>query len=117
MLKTATLTAELLKNMANTIAHEVDPERVILFGSHARGEANEHSDVDLLIVENQPFGVDRSRRKEAAKVWRALAKFRLSIDVLMYSVDEVAKWSQIKNHVIARAISEGQVIYEKSGSR
>ncbi|WP_008318099.1 nucleotidyltransferase domain-containing protein [Leptolyngbya sp. PCC 6406] len=117
MAKTATLTAELLQDMTNTIVGEVDPDTVILFGSQARGEANQQSDVDLLIVENKPFGVNRSRRKEAAKVWRALARFKLPIDILLYSADEVAEWSQTKNHVIARAIREGQVIYEKSGSR
>ncbi len=68
MLKAAIPTAELLQNMTDTIVSEVDPEKGILFGSQARGEAHQHSDVDLLIVENTPFGVKRSRRKEAAKV-------------------------------------------------
>lgn len=103
----------LLAQMVKAVVAVVKPRRVVLFGSYARGTANVGSDVDFLIVEDEGFGLGRSRRKEAAKVWRALAKFGLPVDVLMYSADEVAEWSQSPNHVIARALEEGQVVYER----
>ena len=50
----------LLDQMAQAIVGEVGPEQVILFGSRARGDAKENSDVDLLVVETEPFGKKRS---------------------------------------------------------
>ncbi|MCL5102811.1 MAG: nucleotidyltransferase domain-containing protein [Armatimonadetes bacterium] len=38
----------------------MDPERVYLFGSHARGTARENSDVDLLVIERERFDASRS---------------------------------------------------------
>ena len=109
----ATLDQTLLNQMVGAVVEAVEPSRVILFGSYARGTAKTGSDVDFLIVEDEGFGVGRSRRKEAAKVWRVLAKFGIPTDVLMYSANEVAEWSQSPNHVIARALEEGQVVYER----
>ena len=54
-----------LRQMVKAIVEEVDPEQVILFGSHARGEATPDSDVDFVVVETLPFGDSRDRRKEA----------------------------------------------------
>ena len=109
----ATLDQTLLNQMVGAVVEAVEPSRVILFGSYARGTAKTGSDVDFLIVEDEGFGLGRSRRKEAAKVWRVLAKFGIPTDVLMYSANEVAEWSQSPNHVIARALEEGQVVYER----
>jgi hypothetical protein len=45
----------LLQDIVDAIVQEVDPETIILFGSRARGDALPDSDVDLLIVEKEPF--------------------------------------------------------------
>jgi len=68
----AAVSDDLLLQMARVIVQEVEPERIILFGSHARGEARPGSDVDLLVIEREGFGQQRSRRREAALLWRAL---------------------------------------------
>lgn len=62
----------LLHQMVETIVREVAPETIILFGSRARGDARPDSDVDLLVVETEPFSPQRSRRKEAARLYMAL---------------------------------------------
>lgn len=62
----------LLRQMVETIVGEVAPETIILFGSRARGEAHADSDVDLLVVETEAFSPQRSRRKEAARLYMAL---------------------------------------------
>ena len=54
----APVTDALLDQMVQAIVAEVDPEQVILFGSRARGDAREDSDVDLVVVEAEPFGKD-----------------------------------------------------------
>jgi predicted nucleotidyltransferase len=103
---------KVIDEMAQRIVREVDPQRILLFGSWARGEANEHSDVDLLVVEREPFGEQRSRRQEAARIWRCLSEFRIPTDILVYSAGEVAQWKDSSYHVIAKAMREGRVLYE-----
>ena len=75
----------LLQQMVETIVREVSPETIILFGSRARGDARSDSDVDLLVVETEPFSPQRSRRKEAARLYMALRGLEISKDILLYS--------------------------------
>ena len=105
---------QLIDKMARRIVREVDPERIVLFGSWGRGEGDEGSDVDLLVVEREAFGPNRSRRREAARIWRCLAEFRIPKDILVYSVGELAQWQDSGHHVIARALREGRVLYESA---
>ncbi len=103
---------EMIERMTRQIVREVDPQRILLFGSWARDEANVHSDVDFLVVEREPFGRNRSRRREAARIWRCLSEFRIPKDILVYSVSELAQWKDSSHHVIAMALREGKVLYE-----
>jgi len=105
---------EVIGRMAREIAREIGPERIVLFGSWARAEANAGSEVDLLVVEREPFGPHRSRRQEATRIWRCLSPFRIPTDILVYSLDEVAQWKDSSHHVIARALREGRVLYESA---
>ena len=72
----------LLKEIVETIVREADPEQVILFGSRARDDARADSDIDLLIVEKAPFTLQRSRRKEMARLYFALRKLPIAKDLL-----------------------------------
>jgi predicted nucleotidyltransferase len=113
MATTADVSDDLLLQMAQVIVQEVEPERIILFGSHARGEAHPGSDVDLLVIEREGFGKQRSRRREAALLWRALAHFPVSKDIVVYSQKEAAEWKDSPGHLVARALREGRVLYER----
>ena len=106
-------TDALLDRMVKAIVDEVAPEQVILFGSRARGDTTADSDVDLVVVEAAPFGAGRDRRVEATRLWHALAGFAVSKDILVYSSDEVEYWRDSLNHVLARALREGEVLYER----
>ena len=107
------VTDALLDQMVQAIVAEVDPEQVILFGSRARGDAREDSDVDLVVVEAEPFGPKRSRRQELVRLYHALVEFPVSADILVYSHDDVDYWRDSLNHVLARALREGKVLYER----
>ena len=100
--------------MAAEIVRTADPTKVVLFGSHARGDARGDSDVDLLVVEEHPFGPGHDRLEEAGRLWRALARFFVPKDILLFGRDEVARWAGGRNHVIARALREGRVLYERN---
>lgn len=103
--------AVLLQQMVQTIINEVAPETIILFGSRARGDARSDSDVDLLVVETEPFSPQRSRRKEAARLYMALRNLGVSKDILLYSREEFERWKDSLNHVVGRAHREGRVLH------
>lgn len=107
------VTDALIDDMVRAIVDEVGPEKVVLFGSRSRGDGSDRSDVDLVIVEAEPFGSGRSRHKEINRIHRALADFLVPIDVLVYSLDDVEYWRDSLNHVLARALREGKVLYER----
>ena len=103
----------LLDRMIRTLVAEADPEQVILFGSRARGDARPDSDVDLLVVESEPFGADRCRHAETVRLYQALPATPVARDILVYSRDEIERWRGSLNHVAARALREGRVLYAK----
>lgn len=106
-------TAVSVEALVQGIVSEVSPRMVVLFGSRARGEGRPDSDVDLLVVEDAPFGPARSRRREAARLYRRLAGSGVAKEILVVSRDEVERWRDSVNHVIARALREGKVMYER----
>lgn len=105
--------AALLEQMVRAIVDEVDPDRVILFGSHARRDARPDSDVDLIVVEREPFGPDRSRFVEMNRLYDTLSHFFVPKDILVFNRDEVERWRNSINHVLARSLREGVVLYER----
>jgi predicted nucleotidyltransferase len=109
----AMVTDQMLREIVAAAVRAVDPERIILFGSYAHGEAGPDSDLDLLIVERGPLGQGRTRRSELKRLRRALWDFRAPIDILIYTEDEVAAWRDSVNHVIARSLREGRTLYER----
>lgn len=105
---------KLLLKMTQAVVDAVEPEQVILFGSRARGTAHANSDIDLLIIKSKEFGPGHGRRQESAKVSWALSEFGVPTDILMYHSDEIDEWKNSPNHVIYQALTEGQVLYERS---
>jgi predicted nucleotidyltransferase len=104
---------DLLQEMVDVIVREVDPEAIILFGSRARGDAGPDSDVDLLVVESEPFSPQRSRRLEATRLYTALRNMPVSKDLLLYSREGFEKWKTSLNHVVGRAYREGRLLHER----
>jgi uncharacterized protein len=105
---------ETIESIIRVIVSSVDPERVVLFGSRATGSAHHDSDLDLLIVEREPFGPQRSRSLEIRRIRNLLSGFRIPKDILVYSLDEVARWQNSVNHILAKCLREGKVLYARS---
>lgn len=110
----ATSKAALLDTMVKTIVEIVAPEKIILFGSQARGAERVDSDYDLLIVASEPFGETGSRRKEAGRLGWALSKLDVVTDILIYSPEEVRQRCHWRSGIIAEALREGKVLYERA---
>lgn len=83
------------------------PLRIILFGSGARGEADQHSDLDFVVIKQtaQPF---LERLKEAALLVQAPG----SIDILVYTPDEWQRMQEMESSFAERVCAEGRVVYE-----
>jgi uncharacterized protein len=84
------------------------PTKVILFGSHARGDANDRSDFDFLVVERDV--VDRFA--ETARLGRILGRLLIPADVVVVSERYAEKWAPVKGTLVHEAMSQGQVIAE-----
>lgn len=108
------VTEELLQEIVRRIVDECDPEKIILFGSRARDNARPDSDVDVLVIERDPFGKERSRYRELVRLNKAMGRIPVPIDILAYSTDEIEFWRDSINHVVPHALHEGRTIYERS---
>lgn len=87
----------------------MDPRQVILFGSHARGDAQPDSDVDLLVVLDR---VDDARECRVA-ARRLLADLPFAKDILVAAATEIAGRGAVKGTVLHSALTEGVVLYER----
>lgn len=99
-----------LARIVERIVKRFAPEKVILFGSHARGEAGPDSDFDLLIV-MQPKGRKSAQELEILKSLRA---FRVPADVIVTTPVDFAWRSEIPGTIERPASLEGRVLYAKN---
>ena len=100
---------ELIAEVVRRIVEVADPDKIILFGSHARGEAGSRSDLDILVIKNS----DVPRWDRSGKIYYALRKIMVPMDILVYTQDEVHDWSQVKRAFVTTAVREGKVLYER----
>ena len=107
------LTDEQLQEMVQVIVSEVDPEMIILFGSYANGSPKEDSDVDLIVIESDPFTTEKSQISEEIRLWEALSRFRISKDILVYCQDDVEYWRDSLNNILAQALRNGNILYQR----
>ena len=98
-----------LADIVRRLVQAVDPDRIVLFGSRARGDPSMNSDLDLLVVKAS----HTPRHQRAIPAYRALWGVRVPVDILWYTPEEMEEWSGVANHVVTRALREGRVIYEK----
>jgi predicted nucleotidyltransferase len=96
--------------MIRRIVEKFDPEKIILFGSYARGEGGPDSDADLLVV----MRYSGSRREKATEIDLALWGIDLAADVLVFSPEEIEKYRNIVGTIIRPALKEGKVVYERA---
>jgi predicted nucleotidyltransferase len=80
--------------------------RVILFGSHARGQAGEHSDLDFLVIEPEVQDVV----DESVRLHRTLDGLKVSADIIVRSEESVREWRDVYGTVINSALREGREI-------
>jgi len=101
----------LLEEMLVRIRGQGPVERVILFGSRARGEAGPESDFDLLVIKES----EEPRYRRSAPFYTAMADMPVEVEIVVYTPEEVREWRSVPQAFITTAIREGVVVYEKPG--
>ena len=86
-----------------------EPDKIILFGSRARGEAKPASDIDLFIIAR----TDLPRYKRPVPFYKALSGLGVAKDIVVYTPEEVEDWKTASCSLVATALREGKVLYEK----
>jgi len=98
-----------VSEIVRRLVASLDPDKIVLFGSRARGDSDAHSDIDLLIVKAS----QEPRHKRVGRAHRALIGLGIPVDILWYTPEEAAACSRLRQHVASRALREGQVLYER----
>jgi len=98
-----------INHISKRLQNELNPHKIILFGSYANGTALEDSDLDLLIVADTKL----SPIERFALVSRILADFPVAFDVIFKTPDEYFRWRKIVNNIVYFAEKYGRVIYEQ----
>jgi uncharacterized protein len=99
-----------IERMVQRIVKKFQPDRVILFGSHARGDAGPDSDVDLLIV----MRVEGSRRQKAIEIGVELHGVRVPKDIIVTTPEDFEWRKEIVGTIEYPAVKEGKVLYARS---
>jgi predicted nucleotidyltransferase len=99
-----------LPTIKRRIVRGFSPERIVLFGSQARGDARPDSDVDLLVV----LPSTDNRRAMAGAIYSALAGIPLDADVVVTTPEHLAENAELAGTVLWPATREGVTIYARS---
>jgi predicted nucleotidyltransferase len=98
-----------IRQMVRRIVSRFDPERIILFGSHARGDAGPDSDVDLLVV----MPVEGSRREKAVEIGVALHDIHVPKDIIVTTPEVFELRKEIVGTIERPAARQGRVLYAR----
>ena len=96
-----------------------DPYKIILFGSHAKGNSNENSDVDIMVIldNNHVSKTYTERLNKKVHIRNLLLEInrKIPIDILVYSKEELNILKNYGNYFIDEIEKTGKIIYEKAG--
>ncbi|MFA6242473.1 MAG: nucleotidyltransferase domain-containing protein [Candidatus Hydrogenedentales bacterium] len=98
-----------IRRMVQRIVLGFDPERIILFGSHARGNPGPDSDVDLMVVVSVPG----SKRERQLEIRLALHDIRVPKDIIVSTPEEFEWRKSIVGTIEEPAAREGKVLYAR----
>jgi predicted nucleotidyltransferase len=88
---------------------QYNPEKIIIFGSYVRGEADEYSDLDFVVIKKTKKRFIRRLIEVARIIGYDLGK----VDVFVYTPEEFKRMIEYKNPFIEQVLKEGRVVYEK----
>ena len=99
-----------LDDVVRRIAERFSPDKIILFGSRARGDAGPDSDIDLLVL----FSDVADPNKRAAELYASLVDFPRPMDIVVSTSSRFERYRNVVNTVYWPASREGKVLYERA---
>lgn len=103
----STLDADVLDEIVRRIVDVAQPEKIILFGSAARGEMGPHSDVNLLVVKDGMRSLDVMKA-----IYRNLTGVGVAVEALVATSEHVERYRGSHALIFKPALTEGRIIYE-----
>ena len=97
-------------DIALKIANKFNPEKIILFGSYAKGTQNKDSDIDLLIIQD----TDLPSYRRGIEIRMSLIGIKMPIDILVYTRIEFEKEKQDKYSFLYSAIKTSKILYDRT---
>jgi len=97
-----------IQNIVNQLVRLYKPEKIILFGSLAKDQINQGTDIDLFIIKSDvpKLGVDRIRQLDA------LIKYSLATDFIVYKPQELEQRLRLSDPFVKTILKEGKVLYD-----
>lgn len=102
------ISTELLNEITRRLAESIHPERIYLFGSHAAGNPDDDSDVDLLVVVRD---TDKSTREITIEGRKSLRDLLIPFDLIVCTEKQFNRYGQVKNTIMNEALCEGRIVY------
>jgi predicted nucleotidyltransferase len=99
----------LIDDIVRRIVETVQPDKIILFGSRARGDARPNSDFDVLVIKES----SEPRYRRSVPLYVALADLPAEVEVMVYTPEEIDEWRQVSQAFVTTAVREGTTIYER----
>ncbi len=104
------ITEQTIQQAAQILGEAAGHAKVILFGSYARGEAQENSDLDFLVIEPEL----KDKFQEMVRLRQVLRPLRIPVDVLVCSQSEIEQQQYSCSSAVYWALREGKVLYDFS---
>jgi uncharacterized protein len=98
-----------IEQVARRLGDAANAESVILFGSYARGNPSENSDVDFLVIAPS----DQPRFKRSRELYQLFKPYPFGMDILVYTPEEVHQDKANPLTFIAAVMKEGKVVYAR----
>ena len=96
-----------IERVATRIGVAANAERVVLFGSHARGEAGETSDVDLMVIAES----DLPRFKRSRELYKLFRPYPFAMDLIVYTPEEIERGRRSPVSFVSAVLREGKTLY------
>ena len=103
------ITQKKIEEIVERIVRAVNPHRIYLFGSHAKGTATEDSDIDLLIIAD----MEGPRHRRSLSIHRLFPMRDFGMDVFVFKLEEFERQKVLANSISSIVSKEGKIIYER----